>query len=154
MRFSIRYKVLGLVAGVLLVAMVTYVYFAVRLFTRDKLAYVYDLNATLAGTFAAEVDLTLATFVDKLVYFAIEQGDARSDVEAAARRLFAGDRDVLSIELRSRHGGEWQPRFAWHDPQRLASFNLAADDVAAARLGRPLSWDAVLADGLLVQNSS
>jgi two-component system, NtrC family, sensor kinase len=153
LRLSIRYKVLALVAAILLVAMGAYVAFAVRLFTRDKLAYVYDLNATLTGTLAEEVELTVAALVDKLVYFANEH-EQTPGRDSAAQRLFAGDRDILSLELWTPRGEDWERRYAWQDAQRLAALNLGAADLREARKSRPISFAAVTADGVLLTNSS
>ena len=54
LRISIRYKMLLVIAAVLLLAMGTYLYLATSLFTEDKLAYIYDLNSSLVETLSEQ----------------------------------------------------------------------------------------------------
>ena len=61
-RISIRYKILALFGGVLIAAIFTYLLLAVDLFNEDKLAYVYDLNSTLAKTVGEEVRSAIGSF--------------------------------------------------------------------------------------------
>ena len=71
--FPIRWKVLALVSGVLTAAMVTYLVLAITHVRRDKIVYIYDLNASLARTLSAEVQAALETVSDKAQFFAREK---------------------------------------------------------------------------------
>lgn len=67
---SIRTQILVLLAGVLLAGLVTWFALANRLFTRDRLAYTYDLTSSLATTVSEQLRESLGSRVDKLLYFA------------------------------------------------------------------------------------
>lgn len=103
MKLSIRYQILILTVGVLGVAIAAYFLLATRLFTRDKLAYIYDLESSLTTIVAEEVRASVDSRVDKLGWLALSYapgGDARP-----ATVLLASDPDLLSVEIGSRGPG-------------------------------------------------
>ncbi len=53
-RLALRFKMLLVMSVVLVLAFGTYLYLATSLFTQDKLAYVHDLNRTLASSVAEQ----------------------------------------------------------------------------------------------------
>ena len=59
LRISIRLKMLIVISSILLLTMGTYLYLATSLFTRDKLAYVYDLNSSLVETLSEQTRANL-----------------------------------------------------------------------------------------------
>jgi two-component system, NtrC family, sensor kinase len=187
---SIRFKVLALVLVIVIGAVVTYLMLAISLFKADKLAYVYDLNGTLAGTLAEEVELANQCMAERLQdFFAIVPGEALAAapestfvpasrgrrgqtrratgappisssaasqiVDAAARRLFAANEDALQLEI-------WRPAaersyrrvLRWYDAKRLASIDVLPERLEAARKTEALPWSTVLAEKLVLQNSS
>jgi signal transduction histidine kinase len=151
-KVSIRYQILGLTVGVLGIAITAYFLLATRLFTRDKLAYIYDLESSLTTTVAEEVRASLGSRVDKLGWLALSQaqgGDAR-----AARMLLASDPDLLSVEIWEPRGGRYAQAFRQVDLERLASLNLTAEELAEARRSAPVPFEAVAAEGALLQNAS
>jgi two-component system, NtrC family, sensor kinase len=152
LKISIRYQILSLTVGVLGLAISAYFLLATRLFTRDKLAYIYDLESSLTTTVAEEVRASLGSRADKLGWLALSQaqgGDAR-----AARMLLASDPDVLSVEIWEPRGGGYARVFEQTDRERLASLNLSAEDLAEARRSAPVPLEAVAAEGALLQNAS
>lgn len=152
MRFSIRYQILLLTVGILAVAITAYFLLATRLFTRDKLAYIYNLESSLTTIVAEEVRASVESRVDKLGWLALshlQEGDER-----AARLLIASDPDMLSVEI-------WEPRDGRHQrslrlvaEERLAALNLTAEELAEARRSAPVPFEAVAAEGALLQNAS
>lgn len=152
MKISIRYQILILTVGVLGVAITAYFMLATSLFTRDKLAYIYDLESSLTTIVAEEVRASVDSRVDKLGWLALSHaqgGDAR-----AARMLLASDADLLSVEI-------WEPRGGRHvevlrlvDRERLAALNLSAEELAEARRSAPVPFEAVAVEGALLQNAS
>ncbi len=151
-KISIRYQILLLTVGVLGVAITAYFMLATSLFTRDKLAYLYDLESSLTTIVAEEVRASMESSVDKLGWLALSHeqgGDAR-----AARMLLASDAEMLSVEI-------WEPRGGRHvrvlhlvDQARLAALNLSAAELAEARRSAPVPFEAVAAEGALLQNAS
>ncbi|MBI3178029.1 MAG: cache domain-containing protein, partial [Deltaproteobacteria bacterium] len=166
LRLSIRYKVLLLVLAVVLAALATYLTLAITLFNRDKLAYVYDLNATLAHTLGEEIQSSVRSLADRLLFFAA----ARPQAAPAARRkgaaarpraathadlLFHADPDVLSVEIWApQRGGSYSRVYQWIDADRLAKVGIAGDDLLQARRSAPVPWAAAVAAGLHLQNAS
>lgn len=152
MKISIRYQILVLTVGVLGLAITAYFLLATRLFTRDKLAYIYDLESSLSTTVAEEVRASLGSRVDKLGWLALSQaqgGDAR-----AARLVLASDPDLLSLEIWQPRGGRYTQVLRLVDPERLAALNLSAEELAEARRSAPVPFEAVAAEGAMLQNAS
>jgi two-component system, NtrC family, sensor kinase len=151
-RISIRYQILGLTVGVLGVAITAYFVLANHLFARDKLAYIYDLEASLTTTVAEEVRASLGSRVDKLGWLALAQ--AQGGDERAARMLLASDPDLLSVEIWEPRGGRHVQVFRLTDPERLAALNLSSEDIDEARRSAPVPFEAVAEEGALLQNAS
>lgn len=152
MKISIRYQILLLTVGVLGIAITAYFLLATRLFTRDKLAYIYDLESSLTAIVAEEVRASVDSRVDKLGWLALSHeagGDAR-----AARLLLASDPDLLSVEIWEPRGGRHQQVLSVVDGERLSALNLSADELAEARRSAPVPFEAVAAEGALLQNAS
>jgi two-component system NtrC family sensor kinase len=152
MRISIRYQILLLTVGVLGVAITAYFLLATRLFTKDKLAYIYDLESSLTTIVAEEVRASVESRVDKLGWLALSSTQGGDD--RPARMLLASDPDLLSVEI-------WEPRGGRHaqvlrvvDGERLAALNLSAEELAEARRSAPVPFEAVAAEGPLLQNAS
>ncbi len=150
MRFSIRWKVLALVSGVLTAAMVTYLALAITLVRRDKIVYIYDLNASLARTLSAEVQAALETVSDKAQFFARDK-----DPDTLAAHFFAGESDLLQIEAFARQAnGLYKSSERWTEKTRLASANLTDDALLRSRKEVPIPWETIAQSRRLVQNVS
>jgi hypothetical protein len=85
LRISIRLKMLIVISSILLIAMGTYLYLATTLFTRDKLAYVYDLNSSLVETLSEQTRANLNVVIKGLYLFARDA--LRVDASALRSRL-------------------------------------------------------------------
>ncbi|MGB8930003.1 MAG: hypothetical protein WCC48_02005, partial [Anaeromyxobacteraceae bacterium] len=149
---SIRTQILVLLAGVLLAALVTWFALANRLFTRDRLAYTYDLTSSLATTVSEQLRESLGSRVDKLLYFAA--ASSRGDPLQQARLLVESDPDLLGVELWRSRGGGFEREVAWNDPARLEAADLAREDVDEARRTAPVAFEALAAEGPQLQNAS
>ncbi len=149
---SVRFQILALVAAVLLVAVGSYFLLATELFRRDKLAYVYDLESSLTATVSDELRESLGSRVDKLGYFALAA--ASGDASRAAAPLLASDPDLLSLEIWEPRQGTFQRVFHRADPARLAAVNLSEAELEEARRSTPVPFEAVAAEGALLQNAS
>jgi signal transduction histidine kinase len=157
MKISIRYKIVGLVGTILILAMVTYVYLATSLFTSDKLASIYDSNASLVGTLGEQVQVHTSTLAEELLYFAAEQSSAKSRAEsddAPARALLSADSDVLSLEIWEKRGTALEQTYRYVDPDRLAAFNLSAQDLDDSRKGHKPDPAAVIGEKIVLENVS
>jgi signal transduction histidine kinase len=152
MLHSIRTQILALLAGVLLVGLVTWFALANRLFTRDRLAYTYDLTSSLATTVSEQLRESLGSRVDKLLYFAAAA--AKGDPIAQARLLVDSDPDLLGVELWRAKAGTFERAVTWVDPARLDAADLAREDVDEARRTSPVAFEALPAEGAQLQNAS
>ncbi len=159
MRISIRYQLVGLVAGIVIAALVVWVVLARALFTADRTAWLYDYKSLLAGTLSEEVAAHLKTLSDKLSYFGLEQAQHLTldgtDPDRRARALFDASEDLVALELWSRGpGGKFERAYALLDADRLQALALTSADVAEAARQSPLSTEAVVAQALVVENVS
>ncbi|HSN14948.1 MAG TPA: ATP-binding protein [Anaeromyxobacteraceae bacterium] len=149
---SIRTQILALLAGVLLAGLVTWFALANALFTRDRLAYTYDLTSSLATTVSEQLRESLGSRVDKLLYFAA--ASSRGDPLQQARLLVESDPDLLGVELWRSEGGRFERVVAWSDLARLDAADLAREDVDEARRTAPVAFEALTAEGPQLQNAS
>lgn len=150
-----RLQLLLLIAFVLVGAMVTYLLLAISLFNEDKLAYVFDLNGTLARTLGAEVELALETEVDKLTAMApVGKSEGTPKLDARARRNFERYADLLSVELWVKGPKGYARADQQVDAKRLAGFNVTAEQLAAAQAKTPVPWDRIAGDKVWVANGS
>jgi len=149
---SIRTKILIALAGVLLAGLVTWFALANRLFTRDRLAYTYDLTSSLATTVSEQLRESLGSRVDKLLYFAA--ASSRGDPQQQARLLVDSDPDLLGVELWRGVAGRFERAVTWIDPTRLANADLAREDVDEARRSIVVAFEALAAEGPQLQNAS
>ncbi len=158
LRLSVRYKILGLLVAMVATAVVSYLLLAVSLFTRDKLAYVYDLNATLVRTLGEEVEAAAATTVDRLVDFAdayAAAGERKARATELVERVFARQPDLLRLELwQQTRDGQWQRTQVWQERTRLAGFNIDAAALDKAQHAVPVAFTNVLQEKVLLQNTS
>jgi signal transduction histidine kinase len=149
---SIRTQILVLLAGLLLAGLVTWFALANRLFTRDRLAYTYDLTSSLATTVSEQLRESLGSRVDKLLYFAAVS--AKGDPQQQARLLVDSDPDLLGVELWRRVHGRFERVVTWVDPARLDTADLAREDLDEARRTTPVAFEALAAEGPQLQNAS
>jgi two-component system, NtrC family, sensor kinase len=152
MRISIRYQILILTVGVLGVAITAYFLLATRLFTRDKLAYLYDMESSLTTIVAEEVRASVDSRVDKLGWLALSR--AQGSDAPAAQLLIASDPDLLSVEIWEPRGGRYTQVFRLVAAERLTALNLSVEELAEARRSAPVPFEAVAAEGALLQNAS
>ncbi|MDQ3267065.1 MAG: ATP-binding protein [Myxococcota bacterium] len=153
MRISIRYQMLALMGGVLILALGTYLSLASALFTSDKLAYLFDFSGRLAGTLAEEVGSHLSSELDQLRYFGAQQ--AASGSGEAAASLFEADEDLLGLEVWAReNGGSYRRVFDSVQTQRLEQLNYLAEDLRAAREASPIPLEKAAAQRALLINGS
>jgi signal transduction histidine kinase len=135
-----------------MVALASYFALATRLFTADKITYLYDLESSLTAMVSEEMRESLASRVDKLGYFALAARDG--DAQRAAHHLLASDPDLLSLEIWEPRGDRLERVFGHVEPGRLAAANLSEADLAEARRSTPVAFDALETEGVLLQNAS
>ena len=152
MRIRLRLQILILTAGMLLVALGTYLALATHLLTQDKIAYIYDLESSLTATVSEQVAASLSSLESSLRYFAIET--AREGHQEAAAELFASEPDVLAVEVWTSRRGGFEQLYRHTDEARMRASNVSARDLAEARRTTPVSFEAVVAEGLQLQNAS
>lgn len=152
MLHSIRTQILILLAGLLLAGLLSWFALANRLFTRDRLAYTYDLTSSLATTVSEQLRESLGSRVDKLLYFAA--ASSKGDPVQQAKLLVDSDPDLIGVELWRHVQGRFERAVAWIDPARLDAADLAREDVDAARRSAPVAFEALGPEGPQLQNAS
>lgn len=160
-RVSIRLKMLFVISAVLLLSMGTYLYLATTLFTRDKLAYVYDLNASLVETISEQTNSNLSVLVRSLHLFArdILQAELSEEQRSSyTAELFAREPDILRIEIfeAGTDSGSISRRDAFVNQSVVDELQLSAEDLDQMRKDYPLPLEAMLktTSEVYVQNSS
>ncbi|MFT3839682.1 MAG: ATP-binding protein [Myxococcaceae bacterium] len=151
---SIRYQLVALVGAMLVGGMATYFFLANGVFTQDKQATVYDVNALVANAAAEQAEATLNALLDKLRYFGTEQVGSTGD--GPAKKLFVSDDEVLALEIwhKKATGRGYERIYGYADEARLSTLNLTKEDLEAARQQTPVEPEAVSAQGSLLQNAS
>jgi two-component system NtrC family sensor kinase len=161
LRVSIRLKMLLVISAVLLLSMGTYLYLAITLFTQDKLAYVYDLNASLVETISEQTNSNFSVLVRSLHLFVRDiLPDERSEEQrsSATAALFAREPDILRIEIfeADADSGSISRRDAFINQTVFDELQLRTEDLEQMRKDYPLPLEALLraTSEVHVQNSS
>ncbi len=151
MTVSIRFQILGVTVTTLLAAISAYLVLATRVFSQDKLAYIYDVESSLTATAAEELRAHVEALVDKLAYFAAESDRSPGGASAA---LLGSDPDLLSVEVWRRRDGRFVLVHRRAHASRLAALGLSEQDLADALRRTPPPLGALPAEGPVVQNAS
>jgi hypothetical protein len=96
-RFSIRYKFLGVMTVLLMACVCVYLLIAVKVFKSDKTELVFDLNRSQVSNLASEFETQFSGISEKFKLFAVfsEQGAKKAWLED----LFSSDSDVVFVSL-------------------------------------------------------
>lgn len=96
-RFSIRYKFLGVMTVLLMACVCVYLLIAVKVFKSDKTELVFDLNRSQVSNLASEFETQFSGVSEKFKLFAVfsEQGAKK----AWLQELFSSDSDVVFVSL-------------------------------------------------------
>lgn len=162
LRISIRFKMLIVISSILLLSMGTYLYLATTLFTRDKLAYVYDLNSSLVETISEQTRANLNVVIKGLYLFARDalRADAteqqRSEIAAD---LFASEPDLLRVEFYQVDPSNSEPfgkKEVFVNRETVEQLQLTAADLVQMREEQPLPLEVIAKGGqqVYIQNSS
>lgn len=100
-RITLRLKVLALLGGTVLAALVTYVALAVHLISEDRIAYAFDLDRRVASNLAVQVRASMESMGERLALFGSLAVRADDDTARAelARQLVRADLDILRLRL-------------------------------------------------------
>jgi HAMP domain-containing protein len=100
LRFSIRYKILGVVTVLLIAAIGLYLLLAARIFKQDKSELVFELNKSVVTTLSTEVETTLRGAADKLKLYALIFGGEQSKrSQEGFKEIIAHDPLLVHVEL-------------------------------------------------------
>ncbi len=152
MTLSLRHKILALVAATLLAAIGTFLWIATELFTKDKLAYVYDLQAALVETLSEQTRSQLDILSARVGAFATQASPS------SANDLFVHEPDLLRVRIfvREMPGGPLVETKSFTNAPALDRLGIEEEDLAAAEREHPLALEAVAATshGVQLVNSS
>jgi phosphoserine phosphatase RsbU/P len=144
---SIRYKILVIILSVLSATVVVYLYFAVRTFNKDKIAYIYDSSAMLTETLADETDSLVNSIVKSMNLL-----DAASGNEALFLSIFNHDQDIIEFYIYDKVSGTVTSRVT--KPGYLEMYNVDKNYLDRVRTERPIAYEQVSRGKLYLQNSS
>ena len=160
-RISIRIKMLLVISAVLSTAIVSYLLLATSLFERDKIAYIYDLNSSLAGTLSEQTRSSLDVLLKEASLYVRDATRGRltpRQRRAIDAELFAREPDILRIEILSNvdASGSYVGRLTASNKTALEELGLGPRDLMLARKEQPLPLAAIAGDVNYrhVQNSS
>lgn len=152
MRMSVRYQVLAIVTLILFGSMSAYLWLASRLVRDDKIAYVYEVNASLARAKSEELQGHLSSLAARLDYFAAAGACSRS--VKAAEALLDTDADLLAVEVWQQAGPAWARTCRIVDDARLEMHDLTRDELAPLSPGEDLIAEVEVSGGIVVRNTS
>lgn len=157
MRVPIRYKTLMLISAMVLATMGLYLYLATSLFSKDKLASIYDLNAALTETLSEETQLYFSLLADKLSFFS-EQVLARAhggtEREALAGNFLEREQEIVQVELYEQRSEGWAPIVARADGSALDELSITLPDLEETRQNWPIPFAALDSMDLVIRNNS
>lgn len=145
-RWTIRFKIMMVFASVLLAAIGTQLYLAVSLFASDKLAYIYDLNASLVESLAEQAQTSLGVLAKEVRMFAQAGRNgtlSRDEQQALAKALFTHESEIADIEIYERAGAGFERRSSYVNTPTLKLLALGEADIISLRRERPLPFDAI-----------
>lgn len=145
-RLPVRWKLLLLLATMLLASVGTFLAIATRLFTADKLAYVYDLQSSLVGSLAEQTRATLQNHADR----ARALGDGSS-------RDFSHAPEFVRVRVFERTGdGAFTLQRTLFNEEAMERAGIEREDLAVLDRERAIPLDAVARQPgeIYVQNSS
>ena len=155
MKLSIRYQILATVLGLVMSSVGAYLVYATEFIVRDKLAYAYDLNASLAHTRAQEIRSSIETLVGKLRFLAAAQYKANtSEIHDRTEPLFSAKSDITSLEIWERRGPRFVQTHHVTQPATLTKLNITPRDIARAHREAGLTPEVARAEKVLLRNTS
>jgi two-component system, NtrC family, sensor kinase len=159
MRVSIRFKMLLVISAVLLPTMSIYLYLATTLFARDKLAYIYDLNASLVDTLAEQTRVSLEVSIETVLLFARDvqrPGISWAQRQQLAKELFDRKQELVRIEIIEPDSHDGRPRYTFVNTATLIRQQLSTADLASLRRELPPPLESIMAakGDVFIQNAS
>ncbi|MEO1481949.1 MAG: HAMP domain-containing sensor histidine kinase [Myxococcota bacterium] len=152
---SIRYQILLTVILLVGGSLSAYLVFATQFITNDKLAYIYDLNASLAHTRAQEVRARIETLTGEIGLVAASGRSAGPGVSAAGlQSLLAKRNDLVAVELWARRGDEFEKRLELVNEEAQLRLGLGPDRRSIAHQEAGISPDSASRERLLIRNTS
>jgi signal transduction histidine kinase len=148
LRIPIRYKLLLAITVVLLLAVGAYVWLATSLFTRDKLAYIYDLNASLVQGLSEQARSEVAVIGQTLSLFSRDVGSKevpQARKRAIATELFRVVPELVRVQLYRRGPNGFEQVGSFTNPGQLAALSLGERDLELSRRRSPLPFEAIAA---------
>ncbi|MCC7441821.1 MAG: HAMP domain-containing protein [Bdellovibrionales bacterium] len=144
-RFPIRTKLLLLMSALVLAAILTYLFLAIKLFKDDKTVLVYELNVGNVRTVSAELKAELTKSADKVKLLTSGYQD-----DSWVRTVLGTEEELVSYSLFRPDGASWA-RKAW--VVRGEYLKLYGEDAAAYERSRarpPVSPARVIAERAVV----
>jgi signal transduction histidine kinase len=160
LRISVRYKMLVAVSLALMASIGVYGYLAINVFTEDKIAYIYDSNASLVEGVAEQTRATLAVLEKELALVAHEamaRGRSARVRAASAEDLFRLEQDLVRLQVWvPRKGGAPALIGEFTNGAALEATGLSRSDLESSRRERPVPFEAILAgaERLHIHNAS
>src|SRR5688572_2182049 len=98
-RLTIGTKLVGLIAVVLLTAVISVVWVATRLFIQDNTALIQQMNSDAAGHLATRLRESFEQIGQELRVFGVVHTQGAQERESVAREILRGDDGILAMYL-------------------------------------------------------
>lgn len=98
-KFSIRYKILGIITIILCTALGIVLYMATKTFQRDKTELIFDLTKNMVSTLSTEMETILNGTVDKLRMYTLVYTGGSSHDKKAFQNILETDPNMVHMEL-------------------------------------------------------
>ncbi len=98
-RLSLKYKLLFFLTFIPAVALVFYLWLAVKLFSEDKEAYVYGSNVTLSKAIGAQISSELNAHIESLLPIVAQYDPAAEKLREEAKLIFAKQKKIVFVSF-------------------------------------------------------
>ena len=95
-KFSIRYKFLVVTTLLLISSVAMYLFLASKIFSRDKIELVFDLNKSTVTNLSSELDAVMTSVADKMELFALVS-DSGANLKREFSRILENDSNIVFL---------------------------------------------------------
>lgn len=108
MRLSIRYKILGVVGLLLLVAVCFYTLLASSIFKQEKIALLYDINHSVAVNVAAQLRSSLIQIGEQMKLYLISQLLSKKDGGIRLSSSYLKEANIKTIDIFEKNANDFR----------------------------------------------
>ena len=122
-RMNIKFKLIGIIILLITSALSFYVFFAVRLFTEDKSAYIYEHSLNTAESISEQIKLSLDKNFQITKYLSAIFKNSEDD-HNILKSIFERNSDLIEFAIYKKNSNEYKQIFGLSDSLSLKTYNL------------------------------